>query len=95
MTEMKNEIKNFYESLFKKDDSKPPSQINYFFDDVQIPKLNITEINGCDNELSEKELHMSLMSMQNNKSHRNDGLIKYFFGNFFGRDKRCFFKFMS
>ena len=69
-----NEIRNFYESLFKKGDSKRPSQINDFLDKVQLPKLNITEINECDDELSEKELYISLMSMQNNKSPGNDNL---------------------
>ena len=42
---IQNEIRNFQESLFKKGDSKPPSQINDFLDKVQLPKLNITEIN--------------------------------------------------
>ena len=70
--------KDFYESLFKKGDSRRPSQINDFLDKVQYPKLNITEINACDDELSEKEFHISLMSMQNNKSRGNDGLTKEF-----------------
>ena len=39
-----NEIRNFYESLFKKGDSKPPSQINDFFYKVQLPKLNANEL---------------------------------------------------
>ena len=67
-----NEIRNFYESLFKKGDSKRPSQINDFLDKVQLPKLNITEINKCDDELSEEQMSISLMSMQNNKSPGND-----------------------
>ena len=58
-----NKIRNFYESLFEKRDSKPSSQINDFLNKVQLPELNITEINECDNELSEKELYFSLMSM--------------------------------
>ena len=43
-----------------------------FLDKVQLSKLNITESNECDNELSEKELYLSLMSMQKNKSPGND-----------------------
>ena len=74
-----SEIRIFYESLFKKGNSKPPSQINSFLDKVQLPKLTITESNECDNELSEKELYISLMSMQKNKSPGNDGLTKEFF----------------
>ena len=42
-----NEIRNFYESLFKKGNSKCPSQIHDFLDKVQLPKLNITETNKC------------------------------------------------
>ena len=90
-----NEIRNFYESLFKKGDSKRPSQINDFLDKVQLPKSNITEINECDDELSEKELYISLMSMQNNKSPGNDGLSKEFFVTFWEDIKDVFFKFMS
>ena len=47
-----NEIQIFYESFFKKGDSKCLSQVNDFLDQVQLQKLNITEINECDNELS-------------------------------------------
>ena len=87
---MLNEIRNFYESLFKKGDSKRPSQIIDFLDKVQLPKLNITEINESDNELSEKELKISLMSMQNNKSPGKDGLIKQFFVTFWKDIKDAF-----
>ena len=58
---------------------------NYFVMDFilfsQKLNLNFTEINECDNELSEKDLYISLMSMQNNKSPGNDGLTKEFFVN--------------
>ena len=86
-----NEIRIFYESLFRKGDSKPPSQINDFLDKVQLPKSNITESNECDNELSEKELYISLMSMQKNKSPGNDGLTKEFFVAFWEDIKGVFF----
>ena len=84
-----NEIRNFYESLFKKGYSKPPSQINDFLDKVQLSKLNITEINECGNELSEKELYISLISMQKHKSPGNDGLTKEFLA--FWEDKKDVF----
>ena len=61
-----NGVRHFYESLFKNSDSKRPSQINDFLEKIQLSKLNISEINECDAELSEKELCISLMSMQNN-----------------------------
>ena len=85
-----NEIRIFYESIFKKGVSKRPSQIHDFLDKVQLPKLNITEINKCDDELSEEDLYISLMSMQNNKSHGNDGLTKEFFVTFWEDIKDAF-----
>ena len=86
-----NEIRNIYESFLKKVDSKAPFQINNFLDKVQLLKLYITKINECDNELSEKELYISLMSMQNNKSPGNDGLTKEFFVTFWEDVKGVFF----
>ena len=71
-------------------DSKPPFQINDFLNNVRLPKLNITETNECDNELFEKELYISLMSMQNKKSSGNDGLTKEFFVIFGGDIKDVF-----
>ena len=50
-----NEINFFYESVFKNGDSKTPSQINDFLDKVQLTKLNISEVNECDIELSGKK----------------------------------------
>ena len=70
--------------------SKPPSQINNFLDKVQLPKLNIVQINECYNEMSEKELYMSIMSMQNNKLPGNDGLTKKFFVTFWEDIKMLF-----
>ena len=55
----------------------------------------MTEINECDNELPEKELYISLMSMQNNKPPGNDGLKKEFFVTFGEDIKDVFFKFIS
>ena len=49
------------------------------FSKVQFPRINVTEISECDKELSEKELYMFFMSMQNNTSHENGGLTKDFF----------------
>ena len=50
----------------------------------------MTEINECDNELPEKELYISLMSMQNNKPPGNDGLKKEFFVTFWEDIKDVF-----
>ena len=49
------------------------------FSKVQLPRINVTEINECDNVLPEKELYMFFMSMPNNTSLGNGGLAKDFF----------------
>ena len=55
---------------------------------VQLQKLNIIEINESDNE--KKELNMSLMRMQNNKSPGNDGLTTEVFVTFWEDIKDVF-----
>ena len=50
---------------------------------VQFLKLDVIEVKTCYNELFEKELYMSLMSLQTINLQANDGLTKdafYFFG---------------
>ena len=48
------------------------------FSKVQLPRINVTEINECDNVLPEKELYLFFMCMQNNTSPGNGGLTKDF-----------------
>ena len=57
-----SEIRYFYKSLFKKGHSKHLTQINDFLDKVLLSKLNITEINECDDELPEKVLYIFLIN---------------------------------
>ena len=61
---------------------------------IQLLNLNVIEINECNNQLSEKELYMSLMNMQNDKSPGNNGLTKELFVTFWEDIKgSCFFLF--
>ena len=39
----------------------------------------VTKKDLCDKDLSESELYMALLDMENNKSPRNDGLTKEFY----------------
>ena len=55
------------------------ASVRYSFQEMEMLLLNVTEINECDNELSEKELYMFFMSMQNNASPGNGGLTNDFF----------------
>ena len=69
-----------------------PLKLTIFFQNQdQLPKSNIAEIDECDNELSDKELYIFLMIMQNNTLPGNDGLTKELFCNFLGRYKICLF----
>ena len=80
---IQNEIRKFYETLFKKCDSKlPPPQVKDCFDKVQLPKFNFNEINEYNNKLSGEVLYMSLFSMWNNKSLGNDGQTEELFVTF-------------
>ena len=49
---------------------------------IRFVRFNVIEVNECNNQLSEKELYMSLMNMQNNKSPGNNGLTKELFVTF-------------
>ena len=55
---------DFFLSLFKKGDPKTPSKINNFLGKVQLSTLKVIEVNEYGNELSEKDLYMSLKTMQ-------------------------------
>ena len=79
---IQNETKNFYESLFKKGDSKAYCQINAFLDKFQLLKLRSGEISQCEYKLTEKEQFISLLNISSNKSPGNDGLTKDFFVTF-------------
>ena len=46
------------------------------------PKLSIYQIILCDIELTEKDLHDSMKSMENDKSPRKNGLTKEFYETF-------------
>ena len=74
---IQNEIRIFTNLFLKKVTQSLPQKST-----ILLLRLNIIEIHECDNELSEKALYMSLMSMQNNKSPGNNGLTKEFFVTF-------------
>ena len=79
---IEQEIVFFYKSLFKNNIKKRLSEQTNFLDTLQIPKLSDNDCLLCEGELSESELYDALKNMPNNKSPRNDGLIKEFFLSF-------------
>ena len=78
-----NEIRNFYESCFKKGDSKPPTKLTIFLIRLRFQNKILLK-------LSEKELYISLMSMQKNKSIGNNRSTKEFFAAFWEDIKDVF-----
>ena len=71
---IKNKIRNFDKSLFKKRNSK--------LDNVPLPKVNITEIIECNNELSEKKLYCPWWVYKIINHPGNNGLTKEVFVTF-------------
>ena len=79
-TEILNQIKRFYETLFQKPSLKHSTDdINHFLNTLDIPKLSADQIILCDIELTEKDLYDSMKSMKNDKSPGNDGSTKEFY----------------
>ena len=58
-TEILNQIKLFYETLFQKPSQKySADDINHFLNTLDIPKLSTDQIILCDIELTEKDLYI-------------------------------------
>ena len=90
-TEILNQIKLFYETLFQKPSLKySTDDINHFLNTLDIPKLSADQIILCDIELTEKDLYDSMKSIKNDKSPGNDGLTKEFYVTFWDDIKATF-----
>ena len=90
-TEILNQIKLFYETLFQKPSLKySTDDTNHFLNTLDIPKLSADQIILCDIELTEKDLYDSMKSMKNDKSPGNDGLTKEFHVTFWDDIKATF-----
>ena len=64
-TEILNQIKLFYETLFQKPSQKySADDINHFLNTLDIPKLSADQIILCDIELTEKDLYDSMKSIE-------------------------------
>ena len=84
-TEILNQIKLFYETLFQKPSQKDSADdVNHFLNTLDIPKLSTDQIFRCD------ILCDSMKSMENDKSPGNDGLTKEFYVTFWDDIKATF-----
>ena len=90
-TEILNQIKRFYETLFQNPSQKDSADdINNFLNILDIPKLSTNQILLCDIEITEKDLYDSNKSMKNDKSPVNDVLTKEFYVTFWDDIKATF-----
>ena len=95
-TEILNQIKLFYETLFQETSHKDNADdINHFLKTLDIPKLSADQIILCGIELTEKYLCDSMKSMKNDKSPRNDVLTKEFYVIFWDDIKATFISFLK
>ena len=90
-TEILNEIKLFYKTLFQNPSQKHSTDdINHFLNALGISKLSTDQIILCDIEVTEKGLYDSMKSMENDKSPGNNGLTKESYVTFRGNIKETF-----
>ena len=47
-----------------------------FLNDITVPSLTTEQLRSCEKNLTQKEIYISLISFENNKSPGNDGLTK-------------------
>ena len=76
------QIREFYETLFKTQEQKTAIEMETFFSGVDIPKLSKNQSKLCEENVTEKDLYNSLKSMQSDKSPGNDGSAKEFYDTF-------------
>ena len=89
-THILEHIKEFYETLFKTWQQKTEIEMENFFRDVNVPKLSENQPKLCEENLTKKDLHNSLKSMQSDKSPGYDGLTKKFYETFWTEMKEIF-----
>ena len=68
------ECKNFYERLYKNDETVCSEKFSFFHENCNIPKLDEAENSSCERDLTLTELHETLKSFNKNKSPGIDGL---------------------
>ena len=85
-----NEVKSFFENLFRKPTQNIPSKLTTFLDDITTPRLSNTQKSDYERDISEAELIKALSSMCSNKTPGNDGLTKEFYETFWDVVKQPF-----
>ena len=82
LEEISQNIKAFYETLFKRNFSKTNVEKQWFLNSRSTKTLSNEQHDLCENKISETDLFYSMKSMKNNKTRGNDGLTKEFYETF-------------
>ena len=82
LEEISQNIKAFYETLFKRNFSKTNVEKQRFLNSRSTKTLSNEQHDLCENKISETDLFYSMKSMKNNKTPGNDGLTKEFYETF-------------
>ena len=92
-SEILEECKIHFKERFSKNENVDVNNENmqYFFENVNIPKLDEQSKNKCDEEITLELLEETLKTFKNNKSPGEDGLTKEFYVCFWTEIKDKFF----
>ena len=90
--EIRNELKIFYENLFKQKSSPLTSSLNSYLENIQLPLINNEMFLDCEKEFALDELFLSMKSMENGKTPGNDGITNKFYETFWDELKFAFIK---
>ena len=77
--EITENIKAFYETIFKENFSKTNIEKQRFLCSLSNKTLTNEQYSICENKISETDLFDSMKSIKNNKTPGNDGLTKEFY----------------
>ena len=93
--EIDRQIFSFYQSLFSGKVQFQTNKLEAYLENIPLPKLTYEQTLSCEGIISEDEVFKSLQSMENNKSHGNDGLSKEFYECFWDEVKKALFSLYS
>ena len=91
-SDIMNHIKEFYDSLYRRQSTKTEHDCLKYLHNVNIAQLSQSERESCEGLLTKRECWKALCSMNNNKSPGNDGLTKEFYICFFNEISDFLFK---
>ena len=72
-------FRSFILDLLKKREQKATAKLKNFLNAIDVRRLSEDQVNFCVEDLTEKDLHMSLRIMQNDKSPGNADLTNKFY----------------